>query len=1075
MKSKISILIAFLVLANLAFANFAFAWVLPEPFPPPARPAAVPAEKITKAEIDNVKSLVAAYYNLYKEDSTHSNPAVQAAYNEANTACAQISSKLYWSTPNPGLGSYFAAMTSEVPSECTFYRVYNTNEAGNFTNIQEDATAVELWNRFESGDEQGIDGFYQKAAETDAVRKEALDNRIEASKLSAFIGIILDTILSVVGAVIAQFAALAGSIMIYATDEALKPGALPAVVTVGWRVIRDLCNMFFILAFIVMSLATILRVESYNYKHVLRNLILGALFINFSQVIAVTIMDAVNFLALTFKPEGLSQVYGTLMRITDVTSAKVAFDGGWMAGLADGIGKIVYACVALATFVALAGLFVVRLVGLYVLIIFSPIAYAGMVLHQTEKYSHEWWHKFVEYLIWAPVAMFMLKLNIFVVRDPEFHPGESAFTFWILAAFLGAAFYVAKKAGMIGSEYALNLGKAVGYKAPMWVGKRGAGLAQRAWRNWTTEALLSRGTGQQAPGWGRRALWAVANPLSAARGWETRTHELEHESKDLATAAGRELADRFWTGGKLAMPRLEFANRKIVNDKMKDYLSMSKEKMMGLAPNLASMKGHEGEMERLAFLKAAFAQGYQDDLLSQPEFTIKYADKDGTFNSSAAINRFLFGFLGGPNGHVNEQALAFMSEDLDDLSRKTKHPEYMGHAYYDQTTGTYKRGFEVLGDEEFTRNKQPVKLEKLKNTWQAKYMEDEWMKIPVRDRVNMAPHPLHVLRAETDENSGDILVSNGKLAGIRKGRADGSLDETQMATMRTFRGSAPEIQHIQPRQAPWMFEGEIDQVTGEFRALDQAAITKIQNLWNIDSTLIRAAYVSSLGLNPREDAKNVNGIKATYYDSAGNKQVAYIGSDDEFRPPAAHKISSELADEARDYGIAEKESGSFRKAMDEYIKDIHVGVVIDSNALDKLRDKLNNMQITLNNVEFDKIKDTSFAKLRDQLVKHYDGSRNIADLDRKYHFDPAEISELSKAVSYALGQAFDINRQQGLAFASDDRVVKQRAQENFKNELRKVIDGLKAARQSGTNEPMHSHIQGLSDDDIARLIKGVAD
>ena len=53
----------------------------------------------------------------------------------------------------------------------------------------------------------------------------------------------------------------------------------------GWTALRDLANMFFIIVLLIMSFATILKIEAYGYKQVLKKLIIMAILVNFSKTI----------------------------------------------------------------------------------------------------------------------------------------------------------------------------------------------------------------------------------------------------------------------------------------------------------------------------------------------------------------------------------------------------------------------------------------------------------------------------------------------------------------------------------------------------------------------------------------------------------------------------------------------------------------------------------------------------------------------------------------------------------------------------------------------------------------------
>jgi hypothetical protein len=72
------------------------------------------------------------------------------------------------------------------------------------------------------------------------------------------------------------------------------------MITIGWEITRDIANIFFIFILLIIAIATILRLESYGAKQLLAKLIIVALLVNFSLVIAFAVVDAANILALTF-------------------------------------------------------------------------------------------------------------------------------------------------------------------------------------------------------------------------------------------------------------------------------------------------------------------------------------------------------------------------------------------------------------------------------------------------------------------------------------------------------------------------------------------------------------------------------------------------------------------------------------------------------------------------------------------------------------------------------------------------------------------------------------------------------
>ena len=73
----------------------------------------------------------------------------------------------------------------------------------------------------------------------------------------------------------------------------------PSIV-MAWAIVRDFCNMFFILILLVIAFATILRIESYNMKKWLPKLLIMAVLINFSRTIAGLIIDFSQVFMMTF-------------------------------------------------------------------------------------------------------------------------------------------------------------------------------------------------------------------------------------------------------------------------------------------------------------------------------------------------------------------------------------------------------------------------------------------------------------------------------------------------------------------------------------------------------------------------------------------------------------------------------------------------------------------------------------------------------------------------------------------------------------------------------------------------------
>lgn len=355
----------------------------------------------------------------------------------------------------------------------------------------------------------------------DISKRLADEEMKKASTFSQFIGKVLQGLIGVVTNAVGAITAMVGGIFVATVSEITKVQSLPPVVDVGWTVVRDIANMFFILILIVISFGTILRFEEYDYKHLLREVIIMALLVNFSKEIALALMNFVTVIMKMFSIDG-SIVDIFIWHIGFIRSFQEGLPNGALAGLADALAQLGFALTSLFVFVVLCAMFVIRLVGIYVLIVLSPMAYVLNIIPQTKNYAQEWWKHFIKYLIWAPVALFFIKLAALAadgglgdIGDPS----NSAFRYVILCGFMLAAVMVAKQAGMVGANEMMSLGKKYGMKA----GKFALGAADR----W-----LAKGAKSTAPGWRGKARRAGSYFSVGAwqKGYKQYMEEEEHRA-----------------------------------------------------------------------------------------------------------------------------------------------------------------------------------------------------------------------------------------------------------------------------------------------------------------------------------------------------------------------------------------------------------------------------------------------------------------------------------------------------------------------------------------------------------------
>ena len=194
-----------------------------------------------------------------------------------------------------------------------------------------------------------------------------------------------------------------------------------APVAAGWVIVRDLCNMFFILILLVIAFATILRQENYSAKKLLPKLLIMAVLINFSKTICGLIIDFSQVIMLTFV-NGFAGSAGNFIDLfgmrhyTSLDSADKAGIGAidTTAGI---IAALVFAIIALIVLIVLLAVLVMRIIMLWIYIILSPIAFLASAFPAGQKYASQWWGEFSKNVVVGPVLAFFIWLALSTISS----------------------------------------------------------------------------------------------------------------------------------------------------------------------------------------------------------------------------------------------------------------------------------------------------------------------------------------------------------------------------------------------------------------------------------------------------------------------------------------------------------------------------------------------------------------------------------------------------------------------------------------------------------------------------------
>ncbi len=264
----------------------------------------------------------------------------------------------------------------------------------------------------------------------------------------------------------------------------------------GFGITLSIANLGFVLAIIIIAFTTILRLEGYSMKQMLRNLVIAAVLVNFSLGIAGVFIDFTGTLSEFFIQKATS---GSLSDFsTSLASAfnlsaiqKPTQDPSTLAGLQSAIssfGKstlvsiaslffvVIFIVIVLITMYAIAMTILVRYLYLSILLVLMPIAWLFWVIPQLKGYFSDWWHTFIKWNFFLPAALFFLYLVITAVNgiadlhatasvsDLSFLSGTlSDYAQMIVAIAMAAGgLIVANKMGIKGAEGAMKA--ATGFK-----------------------------------------------------------------------------------------------------------------------------------------------------------------------------------------------------------------------------------------------------------------------------------------------------------------------------------------------------------------------------------------------------------------------------------------------------------------------------------------------------------------------------------------------------------------------------------------------------------------------------------
>jgi hypothetical protein len=196
-----------------------------------------------------------------------------------------------------------------------------------------------------------------------------------------------------------------------------KPIAGNASLQNVWGTFVGFANLLLVIAFLIVifSQATSIGLSAYGIKKMLPKIIAGAILINLSYFICAFMLDIANILGGSIKGVVNAVPVDTGSTVTagsswaaDITSLALAGVGVYM--LATGYVSFIVPVLITGALAVVSILLIIALrqVVVILLVLVSPLAFAAMILPNTESLFTKWRKLFINMLIMYPVVMFLL-------------------------------------------------------------------------------------------------------------------------------------------------------------------------------------------------------------------------------------------------------------------------------------------------------------------------------------------------------------------------------------------------------------------------------------------------------------------------------------------------------------------------------------------------------------------------------------------------------------------------------------------------------------------------------------------
>ncbi|MFA7662737.1 MAG: hypothetical protein WCX88_02365, partial [Patescibacteria group bacterium] len=305
-------------------------------------------------------------------------------------------------------------------------------------------------------------------------------------------------------------------------------------VEIGWVLVRDVCNLFFILLLLYNAFLLVLGIEKGSPTKNIIQILLTAILINFSKSICGLIIDFAQVIMLTFVnafKDSFVQNFTSYLGIEDILKLKLGTNtaetgmGYWELFIAM-IFAFIIVVIVIIILISMVIMMLYRIIILWILVLLSPLAFMMQLVPFGKKYASEWWDMFIKQIIIGPFMAFFLWLSLAIlsvqrndaltvektsmlgidkgtenitIAISEISSSDNILGFLIATMLLVTAMSMSQKFGVAGTAAMGTMGK--------WAKKAGIGMVKKP-------AMFGLEKGKEV------AQYAGRETLGVAKGWD---------------------------------------------------------------------------------------------------------------------------------------------------------------------------------------------------------------------------------------------------------------------------------------------------------------------------------------------------------------------------------------------------------------------------------------------------------------------------------------------------------------------------------------------------------------------------